>query len=361
MTRVLHLLNELRPSGVETMLRAAAQEWRKQGITGEILCTGERPGAYAGTLREAGFVIHHLPFQRSPAFLFAVGTFFRRNHFDVIHIHAERANFWYAALAYATGHRQIVRTVQNVFPFRGALRFRRYLQRWLMRHAFGVRMSACSESVRSQEACSFRNPATVLPNWFDSDIFRRGERAKARGALGIPMDVFAVCSVGNCSSVKNHAAVIQALAESLPVIYLHVGEEEADGHEKRLADELGVASQVRFFGPRLELCSLFHASDLFVMPSLYEGFGISAVEAMGAGLPVALADVPGLQDFRGMDPSIYWLAPTAAGVAAAMRHFHGMGATARQAAGERLSVSAHRQFGVQAGAARYAAFYRERP
>jgi glycosyltransferase involved in cell wall biosynthesis len=362
--RVLHVLNELRLSGVETMLRAAAGEWRAQGIRGEILCTGERPGVYAATLRESGYIIHHLPFKRSIAFLMAVGEFFWQNRFDAVHIHAERANFWYAAFAFVTGHRQIVRSMHSTFHFRGALRMRRYVQRLVMRRAFGVRMAACSESVRRLEWLTYGNPSTVIPNWFDSGRYRPapcGARAEARAALAIEAHTLVVCSVGNCSSVKNHAAVIYAVAAltgRVHVVYLHVGDEGGGEQEKRLAEELGIAGQIRFLGPQLELGSVFDASDVFVMPSLSEGFGIAAVEAMGAGVPAALADVAGLRDFRGMDSSIYWIEPSAAGVESALLHFHQMGATARQAAGERLSAGAHRQFRVETGAAQCAAFYR---
>ncbi len=67
--RILHVLNELRPSGAETMLRAAAASWRQHGFTGEILSTGEVAGAYADALRLAGYRIHHLPFAKSWRFL----------------------------------------------------------------------------------------------------------------------------------------------------------------------------------------------------------------------------------------------------------------------------------------------------
>ena len=45
--RVLHILNELRPSGAETMLRAAAGYWHAQGTQGELLITGDSLGECA--------------------------------------------------------------------------------------------------------------------------------------------------------------------------------------------------------------------------------------------------------------------------------------------------------------------------
>lgn len=352
--RVLHVLNELRPSGAETMLRAAAGCWRRHGIHGEILCTGDTPGPYAGALREAGYPIHHLPFTKSIRFLTAFHSFVRRGAFDAVHLHAERAAFWYAALAWAAGQRRLVRSIHAAFDFRGPLRLRRGLQRWTMRRLFGVRMAACGDSVARLEWERFRNPVAVLGNWFDSEFYR-----PVADPLRDPAAPFVVLTVGNCAAVKNHAALLRALEQLPEVHYLHVGGEEEGQEERALAAGLGLSGRVRFLGPLTDLRPAFRSADLFVMPSLHEGFGVAAVEAMGAGLPVLLADVDGLRDFRPRSGAIRFCAPEAGALAKAVREFMALPRAERFAVGAALSEMAHREFGVTAGAARYAALYRE--
>jgi glycosyltransferase involved in cell wall biosynthesis len=364
--RVLHVLNELRPSGLENMLRTAGGCWRAQGIGGEILSTGDCLGSYTEELQRAGYRVHHVPFARSLRFLGAILGFFREHSFDCIHIHTERANFWYAALAWASGHRRIFRTVHSVFPFQGALRLRRMLQRLTMRHVFGVRTIAVSPSVQRVEIRSYGNRAVVLPNWFDSDRFvpaSPAEHDAARSALGIGSKTFVISSVGNCGAVKNHRAILQAIASlrEMDLLYLHAGQEIDDRGESALAAELGIAGQVRFLGGSSDVGAVLHASDAFVMPSLYEGFSIAALEAMGAGVPVILSLVDGLRDLAAETVPIRWVEPTAAGIASALEDLARLSREGRRAMGLQLSARAHHEFGIAVCAGRYAAVYRGFP
>jgi glycosyltransferase involved in cell wall biosynthesis len=351
--RVLHVLNTLCPSGAETMLRAAAGRWREQGIEGEIVSTGAETGPYAEELRAAGYRIHHLPFAKSARFLWAFYRLVREGGYEAVHLHTERATFWYAALAWAGGQRRLVRTIHGAFGFAGPLRVRRGVQRWVMRRVFGVRMAACSESVAALEWERFRNPVTVPGNWFDSARYvRREERAAKEGGRQV------ILTVGNCAAVKNHEAVIRALAGLPEVEYVHAGCEEEGREERALAEVLGVADRVRFLGMVKDLRAVFEEADLLVMPSLQEGLGVAAIEAMGAGVPVLLADVKGLRDFRRLSGAVRYCAPDAEGVARGVRDFLALPAGERAAIGAELSEMAHRQFGVGAGAGRYAALYR---
>jgi glycosyltransferase involved in cell wall biosynthesis len=137
---------------------------------------------------------------------------------------------------------------------------------------------------------------------------------------------------------------------------LHVGQEQDGGDERQLAAELGISDRVRFFGSVLDISPILRAADVFLMPSTHEGFGVAACEAMGAGLPVILSDVPGLRDMRAFGP-IQWIEPTVSGVSEALLYFCHMSEADRNAIGRQLSESVHCYLGLGAGAARYAAIY----
>jgi glycosyltransferase involved in cell wall biosynthesis len=360
--RVLHILNELRPSGAETMLRAASGYWRSLGIESDILITGARAGEYAEALSRAGYTLHCAPFRRSPAFLFAVWRFLRGQRYDGVHIHCERANFWYATAAYLAGCRRIVRSAHGLFEFHGMLRLRRYLQRFVLRAILRVRTVAVSPAVRRAEWERYRNPALHISNWFDCGRFRvpsAEARALARMTLRIPEGSFAIVTVGNCSRVKNHAAVIEALAAPMPreIVYLHAGCEEDAQADRRLARRLGVEDSIRFLGPVDDVAAVLHAADLFLMPSLHEGLGIAAVEALAVGLPAVLADVEGLRELRAIAPECEWVRPEASAFASAVRRFLERTSEDRRALGERLSARVHERYAVANGAGQYAALY----
>ena len=70
---------------------------------------------------------------------------------------------------------------------------------------------------------------------------------------------------------------------------------------KELAAELGVSSNMEFPGDVKDIPALMHRADIFFMPSVREGFGIAAVEAMASGLPVVASDIPGIGDVVGRD------------------------------------------------------------
>lgn len=363
--RVLHILNELKPSGAEVMLRSAACYWRRRDIESDILCMGDVRGSYATTLEEAGYRVVHMPSKASFQFIYRLYRFLKNHKYDAVHIHTERGNFWYALTAFVSGNRRLVRTVHNVFPFKGVLRLERYVQRWIMRVMLGVKMVSIGNSVKNTELETFRNVSILVPNWFDTGKFvpcKNKDEAKAsRRVLGISEGTTVFTSVGACWSFKNHSSIIKAIAtlpESSRLVYLHVGPETEGCPERVLAESSGLIERVRFLGSILDVVPILNATDVYLMPSLYEGFGVAAAEAMGAGLPAILSDVPGLCDFRDVCNDIYWVKPTPESIAKAMLDFVNMPQFRQREIGSRLSMCVHEHFGMEKGAGAYAQLYR---
>lgn len=358
--RVLMVLNELMPSGAESMLRVAAPQWARHGVTCEILSTGARLGPYAAALSDAGYALHHLPFARRPAFAWRLLRLF--GGFDVVHVHTERAHFLYGLCARLAGART-VRTIHSSFAYTGWRRVLRIVQRRVLAWC-GVTPVAIGESVAAIEREVSFNATTTVPNWFDTAAYRpprADERAQARDRLQLQPSDIVLALVGNCAPVKNHAALIEALAR-LPaglrrhLVVLHAGSGASEGDERRLAAERGVAAQWRFLGQLPDTREVLHAADAAVLPSLKEGFSVAALEALGCGLPLLLTDVPGLRDLRAVSPAIAWAAgpdAEALGVAlvALVGGLDGPGGLAERARAQAADV-AHR-FGPARGVQAY--------
>lgn len=360
--RVLHVLNELRPSGAEIMLRIAAPLFRENGVECEILSTGKSVGPYASVLEAAGYRIHHIPFARSPSFFMSVARFARRSGYDLIHLHAERGFIAYVLAARLAGMRNLIRTVHNNFNFRGLLRVRRGLER-RMAERLGVRFVTIAPGVDQTERRLYGTSPTLIPNWFDDAHFQPAtpdERARARVALGICDDEYVMVTVGNCSTIKNHTALIEALARCTEFSwrYLHVGLEEPDKPERALAEALGIADRIRFVGAVDDVRPILHAADLYVMPSQFEGFSIATLEGLGMGLPALLADVPGLADIRQFLDGIRYCEPTAASIAAELRPMLQKGAGLDEGSVAR-SAAVHLAFSAKRGVCDYSTLYSE--
>ncbi|HBN08158.1 MAG TPA: hypothetical protein DD435_05775 [Cyanobacteria bacterium UBA8530] len=362
MTKVLHVLNELNPSGAEVMLHCAAKTWQSRGIDGDILSMGKQKGSFASVLERSGYHIHHVPFEKSIGTLLAFYRLLRKQGPDVIHIHTERCNFWYALLAFLAGVPVIVRSIHNVFSFSGTLRWRRMIQRRLLTW-LGVKHVGVGASVQKNEGTRYRNPSLLIPNWYDSRHFRPPtpeERSQSRQQLGI-LDQLVIVSIGNCEGMKNHPELLKALAtlkDDLDILYLHLGREQADRPERRLAEELGIAEKVRFLGFQENVVPFLWASDVYAMPSLHEGFSIAAIEALGVGLMAILADVPGLRDLKDLEgDSISWTGIDAASIAPALREIAKTPREKRLEAGMSTQKTVSSRYSIETGALAYARLY----
>ncbi len=110
---------------------------------------------------------------------------------------------------------------------------------------------------------------------------------------GIPRIVM----VARFAPQKNHHQLLSALASvGLPFRLAFVGDGPTRAAAQQLARELGIASQVEFLGVRRDTDQILAASDLFVLATNWEGFPITILEAMRAGLPVLATDVDGVRE-----------------------------------------------------------------
>lgn len=361
--RVLHVLGEIKPSGAEVMLLGALPRFRSAGVEPALLATGTVKGEFAARFEGAGCEVLHLPFRPAPAYFWRVVRLLRDPRWNVIHLHTERANFYFGLAALATG-KIVIRTVHNVFSFEGALRRRRALQRRAL-EALGLRHVAIGPSVLANETSRFGIKPEVVDNWFDEAAFTlptADERLEARRAFGVEPDRFVIASVGNCSDVKNHKSLLHALAEIPPArrpMYLHAGIEEPGAPERQLATELGLDDDVRFLGAVGDVPHVLHAADAFVMPSHYEGFGVAAVEALATGLPAVFADVPGLCDFKTRFADIAYCEPTMESIATALQRLMDLPGAKRARIARSQSESARKYYGTERGVLEYVRLYRK--
>lgn len=306
MKRVLHVMGSLQRSGMETMLLTSYQEWRRSGYDCDVVATADSAGPLAETMREYGYNVFHFPFRSKMRYLPRARFLWEfyclcRSGYDIVHIHAEAGRPVFAVLAKLGGVKTIAVTPHNTFRFRGILRLRKYCERHLVR-ILGGRFGMISEAVRKCEWSQFRIKGIRIWNWFNASHFRPAsveERIAARSAIGVSDERFVIVSVGNCNNVKNHGALLRAIAmlpSEIRALYLHIGREEEGTPERVLAAELGIEDRVRFLGSQADPLPFLWAADAFAMPSLHEGLGISAIEAVAAGVPLLCAEVDGLTD-----------------------------------------------------------------
>jgi len=302
--KVLHILNEIKFSGAEVMLGLAAPLLKEAELDLHALSTGKGKGDYSDVLENFGFKIHHIQFGKTPKYFWRLYRELKREKFDVVHIHAERAFVWHALVAEISGVKNILRTIHSNFNFKGFLRFKKLFARWFARKILKVKFIAISDSVEMMEIENFYNPTIKIYNWIDEKKFyplsSNDEKKVLRKKLGISEDKFVLISVGTCNDVKRHYIIIDALNKIIKkasnLVYLHLGIGELLNDEKELAKKHGITGNIIFAGQKENVRDYLAASDVFVMVSEYEGLSIASIEAMHCGLPLIVFDTHGLRD-----------------------------------------------------------------
>jgi len=136
----------------------------------------------------------------------------------------------------------------------------------------------------------------LIPNTIQTERFKfnEAERKKKRELIGVADDEILLGAVGRVEKEKNHIfliGVLKKLLRSMPkakLIILGDGSERERLQEK--SRELGLDDKVILYGATDDVPGWLSAMDYYLMPSLSEGFPISAVEAQASGLVCLLSD-----------------------------------------------------------------------
>ena len=148
-------------------------------------------------------------------------------------------------------------------------------------------------------------PLEVISPGVDTALFQPMNTADARRELDLP-DKRTILYVGRIEPLKGLDILLKAVALLNDTANTHLlivgGSLEKDAELERLntlAVNLGISDIVTFIGSvkQEQLPAYYSASDVFVLPSWYESFGLVALEAMSCGTPVVVSRVGGLKTF----------------------------------------------------------------
>lgn len=116
-----------------------------------------------------------------------------------------------------------------------------------------------------------------------------------RESIGVPKSAVLFANVARLDPQKGQTYLLQALKQIESVApdahLLLIGEGGMERELKQLTETLGLTKRVHFLGVRNDVGACLKASDIFVFPSVFEGFGMALIEAMFVGLPVIAFDV----------------------------------------------------------------------
>ena len=303
--RICQLITELRPGGAERCVYELSHRLDRPRF--EVHAAALRGGAVEGWLSKAGVPTTVLNI-RTRFDLPALGrliAFLRNGKFDILHTHLFHADFVGRLAAWCANVPHLVHTVHTVEgrfrPWQFA--FARFFEKRC------ERIVCVSPSARDFHAARSRLPAdryVVISNGVDVTAFRRDgtARLRLRSLWGMDESDVVVAYVGRLDYEKGTDLLLSAVklivAGGGNVRVVIAG----DGPQRRLVEEFisrnvtkdAGGGMVRYLGFVDDVPELLSAADMLVMPSRWEGFGLSAAEAMAASLPVIAFNIPGLCD-----------------------------------------------------------------
>ncbi len=278
-----------------------------------VCCYYEYDAVMVDRFRQAGARVELLGLTRgSLAHLFSVlAGFFRSRRPDVVHVQYFSPGMVPILAARYTGVRHLFATIHDAgergygWKAKAMLRF----SASLTDHFFSVSQTAehfwfGAPGLPHEPSDRRKARHSTIYNCVDVQAIQAARRGRDRGRLvpEIPRDAKVVGIAGRVVTRKGHITLLQAMrlvTAQLPNAFLLViGTGAAEAMLRQETTRLGLDRSVLWTG-RVEpenLPAYYHLMDVMAMPSLWEGFGLTAAEAMAASKPVVGTDVSGLRE-----------------------------------------------------------------
>ena len=265
------------------------------------------PGPFVGRMKERGVETHLVCLAPlfNPLALWRLTRLLVRERVTILQTHGARANFYGRIAGRLAGVPVIISTVHNSLKDYEVRSLRRWLYAFLLRLTLPLvhRIICVSEANRRDliEECPAAAAKThTVYNGMDPSAFPSQPDCQiVRQEFGLTQGPVLV-TVARLTEQKGHRYLLQALPHLLEtwpqLCCVFVGEGELQDALKRMAIDLGVERACRFVGVREDIADILAAADLFVLPSLSEGFPFVLLEALAMGRPVVASRVNGVPE-----------------------------------------------------------------
>ena len=162
-------------------------------------------------------------------------------------------------------------------------------------------VTSVSQSLKdaTYDLFNIKNEIHVIPNFIELDKHRNESLISCQRSVMASSDERIVTHISNFRKVKRIPDVIKIfhkIQQDVPAKLMMVGDGPEKAKAEELCQELGISDKVIFFGNSNEIDSILSYSDLFLLPSETESFGLAALEAMAWSVPVISSNSGGLPE-----------------------------------------------------------------
>jgi glycosyltransferase involved in cell wall biosynthesis len=321
--KVLQIISDLGIGGAQEVVRTLVEYLASDDCV-PIVCTF-KDGPLRHDIEQLGIKVVMLPSRRYSIVAFpwfvadmiriwrALIRLVKKYNVDVVQTHLLRSLDFLALLLQYTSHAHTVLwTFHNanfvlaevhLSSYKWLLKPKRYVHNLLYRLTSPlvggfVAVSEEVEKAMVETIGPIQDKITVVCNGVDVRRYGKSiDKAPVRSQLGLEASTRLIAVVATLKEQKGHCYMIEAMASIVPqypeVHALFIGDGGLRQELQAQVKRLNLCDHIHFLGNRYDVPELLAASDLFVLPSLWEGLAMALLEAMATGLPIVATEVSG--------------------------------------------------------------------
>ena len=289
--KVLHIVSALNGGGVEKTIYNIMPPMIEKGYRFDFIVLSGVIGIFEENIKKYNSNIYHITPKRKNYLqhIKEIKNIIKNGNYDIVHCHLAEKGFWF----YHYASKYSDKTIMHTHGCWNELGIKQKIRK-------NILLKLCSKKANVYCSCSVNSAkyvfgqeyekSIILKNSFDIEkyVFDVDNRKEVRDALKITDDEIVVGMVARLSGEKNHALAMRLMKQLNNVNgkykLLLVGDGPCFDQLKALAAELKIEDSVIFLGNRKDAQTYYSAMDIYVQPSIHEGFGMSLVEAQINGL-----------------------------------------------------------------------------
>lgn len=297
--RVLQIITSLGTGGAEKLLADTIPMYKDHGIDMEVLLMNGNRTPFYDILENQQVKIYSLCTGNlrkvyNPFLIIKLIPFIRKKY-DIIHVHLFPALYWVVLARLISFSRvRLIFTEHSTYNRRVERKFWQIADRFIYRYY--QKIIAVTEDVYTDINSYLKlenSRFVVIKNGINLSPFFASSGKKPID----PDHIIKLIQIAGFRYQKDQITAIRSLLHLPENVHLIlVGDGDTRPQCERLVEELKLSGRVFFLGVRMDIPDLLAASDLVVQSSIYEGFGLAAVEGMAAGKPVIASDISGFSE-----------------------------------------------------------------
>ena len=300
--RILMVMGSTGMGGAQAFVLNLLQNLDLSRFQVDFAVDNEKPDGIGDAIREKGCRIFHLPYFKVYNYVSyskAWERFLKTNHYDIVHGHSTNSAAVYLKIARRLGCTTIAHS--HSAGYRGNL-IERTMKKYFAKKVGSVAdyWFSCSDRAAQRlfgDSYKEYDRYFDIPNAINVEKYLYDNRTamKIRADLGVANDELLCGHVGTFSQPKNHLFLLDIFLEVVKrnpkAKLVCCGTGALMPQVKEKAASVGLLDKIIFPGVVMNANEYMMAMDVFVFPSLFEGFPISIIEAEATGLPVVMSDV----------------------------------------------------------------------